>query len=377
MAIPRFSYAEFQFALSAGLRLTGEVEGVGYVYWIANPRMSPTPQTSHWATYAERTSFVVEDYIMVVKPFPKAELREQDVKRWLVSKTTNGSVSVNKGATYGGIKTYSSNAKVDIRIDEMNKRLEIRISDVGVENAAIKGTNETVSYSFDQLGQQYPEMINAILNGNPNQSSVAEMFDRAQGRGTFGKTEITSPSQSSTDYYKQTLEYGNKGFVVGGVMTYSAEKYWQRIERFRPVVDGRGNTVYRGYGKWPQALSPKGGNALRTVSRVAKPLGAIGSVVTLGTGGYGLYKYSQDPNHPHAVHPVKFTTDVIFVALSFTNPVGIVCSFIYFGVDAFVPGGWERLFSGPMGIIPQYKDIHGTGLPVDNTYVAKPLIFYY
>lgn len=76
------------------------------------------------------------------------------------------------------------------------------------------------------------------------------------------------------------------------------------------------------------------------IGKIGKGLGIAGAAVGVIADGVGLRTYYNDPNSLNAISPGKFGLNLGMTGLGFTG-IGTVPSVLYFGVDAFYPGGWE------------------------------------
>jgi len=85
-------------------------------------------------------------------------------------------------------------------------------------------------------------------------------------------------------------------------------------------------------------------NATKPISGLAKWGGRL-SRVSFGAGlvmdGIGVLNYRNNPNSPNAVHPTKAGLNTVmgYVGLK-GGAYGAIISTLYFGIDAFYPGGW-------------------------------------
>ena len=78
------------------------------------------------------------------------------------------------------------------------------------------------------------------------------------------------------------------------------------------------------------------------ISSVAKWGGIAGKASFWGgvaMDGIGVYNYYNNPNSPNAVHPAKAGLNTTMGAYgTWVNPAAGI---LYFGIDAFYPGGWD------------------------------------
>ena len=103
------------------------------------------------------------------------------------------------------------------------------------------------------------------------------------------------------------------------------------------------------FGTSTRGFSPKyypnawGGNKYTTTFKIpksAKLLGKATFVAGVIMDGYGVYEYYRDPNSPNAVHPAKAGLNTGIGIYGFYNPIA---AGLYYGIDAFYPGGWKGL----------------------------------
>jgi len=84
-------------------------------------------------------------------------------------------------------------------------------------------------------------------------------------------------------------------------------------------------------------------SATAPVSGLAK-WGGFAGKVSFGIGvvmdGVGVYNYYYNPNSKNKVHPAKAGLNTTIGAYGLTG-AGTIPAILYFGVDAFYPGGWE------------------------------------
>lgn len=93
------------------------------------------------------------------------------------------------------------------------------------------------------------------------------------------------------------------------------------------------------------------GNQYTTTFNIAKTGKALG-FITAGLGTLadvkGVINYYDNPNAPNTVSPGKFSLNATMTAVGFTG-IGTIPSALYFGVDAFYPGGTS-------GFVKDYSD---------------------
>ena len=82
----------------------------------------------------------------------------------------------------------------------------------------------------------------------------------------------------------------------------------------------------------------------RTFIKAAPIAGAIGRF-SLGLGvvmdAKGVINYAENPNSPNAVHPGKASFNTVMGIIGYKGGAyGAIISTLYFGIDAFYPGGW-------------------------------------
>ncbi|WP_317043224.1 RHS repeat-associated core domain-containing protein [Chryseobacterium vrystaatense] len=76
------------------------------------------------------------------------------------------------------------------------------------------------------------------------------------------------------------------------------------------------------------------------IGTIASRLGIFSFGLGLAMDLRGVQIYNNDPTSPNAVHPAKAALNTVMSAYGLTG-AGTIPSLLYFGVDAFYPGGWE------------------------------------
>lgn len=106
----------------------------------------------------------------------------------------------------------------------------------------------------------------------------------------------------------------------------------------------RGGTVSFKYYASGWRGGGRGGISTYNISRIGNGLGYATAGAGLIMDGVGVLNYYDNPNSPNAVSPGKAFFNTGMSALGFTG-VGTIPSLIYFGVDAFYPGGAQGYMS--------------------------------
>ncbi|KQT28491.1 hypothetical protein ASG22_20020 [Chryseobacterium sp. Leaf405] len=96
--------------------------------------------------------------------------------------------------------------------------------------------------------------------------------------------------------------------------------------------------------------------------------GGIAGKVSFGVGvfmdGIGVYNYYNNPNSKNKVHPGKAGLNTTIGAYGLTG-AGTIPAILYFGVDAFYPGGWE-------GYGNDYQSIQSENAAVIPGFITAP-----
>lgn len=305
------SKEEFEAKLLHAVKYTGYVDDVGYAEWMAIPRISNTPDYPHdGRMFSKGTSFVTTDYALLITPVEQT-LNEKDILKSIVYNHADGSKVVNMGRSEKPEELPRSGI-IRIKID--NERRLITISTVNPEGGA-DGTqtlSRSIAYDFNAFKDQYP-----VLNQNI----------------TF------SAEQNTTMDIQEVSGRVSKLTYVFGVITTEISRHMGAIKRFRPIKDGWG-TVYPANSGWRFSIIP--GKMAVIMAKMTRPIGVLGAAATLSYDWKGYQKWEKDPNQEGAVHPVKGGFDAAFSIIGFMGTGGTVAATLYFGIDCFYPGGWER-----------------------------------
>ncbi len=82
------------------------------------------------------------------------------------------------------------------------------------------------------------------------------------------------------------------------------------------------------------------GNQIVKTFSIAK-IAKVAGVASLGLGVAmdvkGVFNYYDNPDSPNSVSPAKFGLNTTIGVYGLWNPASI----LYFGIDAFYPGGWN------------------------------------
>lgn len=88
-----------------------------------------------------------------------------------------------------------------------------------------------------------------------------------------------------------------------------------------------------------------------SIAKAASRLGYVAAGIGFVMDGIGVWNYYQNPNSSNAVHPSKAGVNTgMSVYGLFVNPAA---SMLYFGIDAFYPGGWMGDATYPGAIMDQ------------------------
>ncbi|WP_419868351.1 hypothetical protein [Chryseobacterium sp. CT-SW4] len=105
----------------------------------------------------------------------------------------------------------------------------------------------------------------------------------------------------------------------------------------------------------------------RTFIKEGPVAGAIGKFsfgVGVAMDAIGVYNYYNNPTSNNVVHPAKGGLNTTMGAYGLTG-AGTIPSLLYFGVDAFYPGGWE-------GYGNAYKSIQSENAAIIPGFITAP-----
>ncbi len=155
--------------------------------------------------------------------------------------------------------------------------------------------------------------------------------------------EVTVTGKKKTDNQQQSIysPLGQGNTLLSFIGTYMANLPYRRyIGTVRP----NSPFTYRGaryYGNGQTFLKSESLINTGSVIKVGKGVGAgtvvIGAVLDWG---YSVPQYKKDPNSPNAVSPGKASLNTGIATYGLTG-VGTMPSLVYFGLDAFYPGGFN------------------------------------
>lgn len=304
------SEEEFSVKLRHGVKYTGYVEDVGYAEWLPVPRLASTPDYPHDARMFPRgSSFVVNDYALLITPVEQI-LSEKDILLTIVQTNADGSKLVNMGKSEKP-EELSPSGKVKVKIDNTGRRITITTYNINGDGENMQTNTRSVTYSFSQFKYEYP----------------------------FWNKNITFSAERSISIDTQeVINKTSKLAYIAGIITTAINKHMGKVDYFRPIVDGWGK-IYRESSRWKFSIIP--GNMASKMAKMAKPVAGVGMGVTFLYDLNGAIEWDKDPTHKNAIHPAKGIMDMFFSGIGFTI-WGTVPSVIYFGVDGFYPGGWEK-----------------------------------
>lgn len=102
---------------------------------------------------------------------------------------------------------------------------------------------------------------------------------------------------------------------------------------------------------------------INTLARTGKIIGTAAFVTGLVMDGIGVAIYQSNPSSPYAVHPAKAGLNTGMGALSLElNPLAGV---LYFGMDAFYPGGW-------VGYANDYEGLQRENARINPGFITAP-----
>lgn len=233
------------------------------------------------------------------------------------------------------------------------------------------------SWSFNNDGSPKLNSFN-YMNDSDSQSLIKSFYAAASGTGSSSILYFTGTASQTSYLIGQNL-YGEGNFGTGHLLKIINEmssnivdyisKDWYSIagkgnwffgtgatlSGFAGIVQSEdmyaqgirrglaGNYQLTGrnlsqFGKMPMT------NASRPIIGLSK-WGARLSRVSFGAGlvmyGIGVFNYRNNPNSPNAVHPAKAGLNTVMGYIGLKGGAyGAIISTLYFGVDAFYPGGW-------------------------------------
>ncbi|MCQ4138772.1 DUF6443 domain-containing protein [Chryseobacterium sp. EO14] len=206
------------------------------------------------------------------------------------------------------------------------------------------GIGSTLDFNGN-FNSYYGTVTNGVLNYMYWTNGMPASGNSIQGLvANKGSLNLNSSnSNKSMDWYGPAGK-GNWFFGTGATLSgfagivQSEDMYAQGIRRGLAgnyQLTGRNLSQF---GKMPMT------NASRPIIGLSK-WGARLSRVSFGAGlvmdGIGVFNYRNNPNSPNAVHPAKAGLNTVMGYIGLKGGAyGAIISTLYFGVDAFYPGGW-------------------------------------
>jgi hypothetical protein len=103
--------------------------------------------------------------------------------------------------------------------------------------------------------------------------------------------------------------------------------------------------------------------------RIGKGIGYAAALAGVIYDGVGVYNYYKNPDAQNVVSPTKFGVNTSMTGYGlFINPAAAM---LYFGVDAFYPGGWLGNNQNPGALMDQQNRIQEIRQVVPNFNMYK------
>ena len=152
--------------------------------------------------------------------------------------------------------------------------------------------------------------------------------DAAEAKHAETQQQINSNIENNNSGWTSTAGQGNWYFGAIASMLEMSSSY------FRTHSDGYGFSPWIYSENYP--ASPYFNRY--SMSKLGNTLGKVSFGLGVAFDLYGVRKFYTSPNSPNAVHPAKAAVNTGVGAYGvWVNPAGAL---MYFGIDAFYPGGW-------------------------------------
>jgi hypothetical protein len=191
---------------------------------------------------------------------------------------------------------------------------------------------------------------NGVNIGRMTMIATSGIYSKAEfGKYFNGGNNMTNPSlssdQSNGGGWVEPANTWNGGLgVLAGVVENLSGKV---------SIGTNGKLYTSGWGGSQYVSTIK-------VAKVGKVLGNATLVAGTLIDGYGVYSYYKNgANSPNAVHPGKATLNLGVGIWGLANPATAVGAAMYYGVDAFYPGGFNGAMKQNNSLIQQNKAILG------------------
>ncbi|PTT24023.1 hypothetical protein DBR28_18655 [Chryseobacterium sp. HMWF028] len=178
----------------------------------------------------------------------------------------------------------------------------------------------------------------------------------------IGELHMLKSAQGSLDFMDKWYDTGSK---VNWLFSSIAAGIGNTAGSFRLT-----NGAYNGSAWSPKYYSSawRGGSRAKistyNISRIGGILGKASFVAGLTMDGIGVYNYYNNPSSDNKVHPAKAGLNTTMGAYGLTG-AGTIPALLYFGVDAFYPGGWE-------GYGNDYQSIQSDNVAIMPGFITAP-----
>jgi hypothetical protein len=185
------------------------------------------------------------------------------------------------------------------------------------KNTQAKNVTEFVNEEVTFANNMTLEGVSVTTGNEKSYNNAAKQIEKniykSQGDSALSNLSETGFMISATSFRLTTIDRIHIGKPLTGLpINFFGRKYI-----------GNGNTYIKG----------------SYLSKLGRGVGYGGFGFGLVVDGIGVTNFIIDPNDPNAVHPAKFGVNTAVGAYGLSG-VGAVPSLLYFGVDAYYPGGW-------------------------------------
>ena len=170
----------------------------------------------------------------------------------------------------------------------------------------------------------------ATRNDGSKETILAEVVLKGKSRNNSSETNWATP-------------LGQANYLLGVMGTSldikgASNQITMYNQGFRRGLNGNYQLKGRNLNLFGKAPMTKATTPFSKVAEVGATIGKASLVVGIASDAVGVAIYSQNPSSQNAIHPAKFgiNTAVSIYSVKINPAIGI----IYFGVDAFYPGGW-------------------------------------
>lgn len=180
-------------------------------------------------------------------------------------------------------------------------------------NNVMEFVNEEVTFANNMTLEGVSVFTGNEKSYNNAAKQIEKNIYKSQGDSALSNLSETGFMISAASFRLTTIDRIHIGKPLPGLpINFFGRKYI-----------GNGNTYIKG----------------SYLSKLGRGVGYGGFGLGLVVDGIGVTNYIVDPNDPNAVHPAKAGVNTAVGAYGLSG-AGAVPSLLYFGVDAFYPGGW-------------------------------------